>query len=340
MERREMDKDYCEVLPVTSPISPTSPTFSLAPTVKESANDDYMEMIAHVNQCPYHAIGCLAGNIPNLQHHMDSHFSKHLELSQKHIETLKDRERVIMKMEKDLTDKADAVLSKEMMLNAKEQEHATFKRRLEEQDVLLVVKNDEIRNLCNKIDELKKAKTSKELYVNLNSLISYNKNEHIFTMTEVSQYCKGDEMLHWESDVFYTHNEGYKMIFLVDFVLNSLRLSLCILPGEYDDKLPWPLRGMIKISLLNQRNDFNHYSYDFIYKDSTSDLEAGRVLECQGRSKKNVSISRKLTVDELLQSVANKTSYLENNMINFSVSYIDLTFVNSSPGLAVTNTLC
>ena len=69
----------------------------------------------------------------------------------------------------------------------------------------------------------------------------------------------------WNTDPFFTHTEGYnirlsmspvKMIFgkVVDF---SLFVSL--MHGPYDDKLPWPMNGTLKIILLNQLRNADHY---------------------------------------------------------------------------------
>ena len=69
----------------------------------------------------------------------------------------------------------------------------------------------------------------------------------------------------WTTDPFYTCTEGYKimlsmspvkMIFgqFVDF-----SLSIFLMDGPYDDKLPWPMSGMLKITLLNQVRNADHH---------------------------------------------------------------------------------
>ncbi len=56
------------------------------------------------------------------------------------------------------------------------------------------------------------------------------------------------------SPAFYTHPRGYKMCVQVDLhgANNHVAVHCCVMKGEHDEKLPWPFRGIICISIENQ----------------------------------------------------------------------------------------
>ena len=69
----------------------------------------------------------------------------------------------------------------------------------------------------------------------------------------------------WTTDPFFTHTEGYKIILSMSPVkmifgqFVDFSLSIFLMDGPYDDKLPWPMSGMLKITLLNQVRDADHH---------------------------------------------------------------------------------
>ena len=76
-----------------------------------------------------------------------------------------------------------------------------------------------------------------------------------FTMTNYQQHLNSGEP--WYSPSFYTHQEGYRLIVRVDANLHMkshhLSVHVCILKGDYDDQLQWPLQAKVEISLHNWR---------------------------------------------------------------------------------------
>ena len=92
----------------------------------------------------------------------------------------------------------------------------------------------------------------------------------------------------WTSDPFFTRTEGYKMMLSMtknkaifgQFVDFSLSISL--MDGPYDDKLPWPMNGMLKITLLNQIRDADHHppvivTYAYIYTNPVGHGEVKQI---------------------------------------------------------------
>ena len=89
----------------------------------------------------------------------------------------------------------------------------------------------------------------------------------------------------WYSDLFYTHNKGYKTGLRIyaaghgDGKGTHLSVYLYLMKGPHDDELTWPLRGKFEIKLLNQISDSEHHSGTLIFGDDAPDIAAGRVTE-------------------------------------------------------------
>ena len=74
---------------------------------------------------------------------------------------------------------------------------------------------------------------------------------------------------HSHSAPFYTHSRGYKILLYAKTVYDNessmlvnmsvrIKVSLCIVKGEYDESLKWPLQGKATILLLNSQKDDKH----------------------------------------------------------------------------------
>ena len=286
--------------------------------------------------CPYKEIGCRVEFGVDLQKHLIENIDQHMEMTKRQVREVVEREKQVERDREEIKRMTDIVIHKDIVIQEKEMEYQSMRRRIEELEILMEAKNYEIINLSEIIEELKRDKSIQKLlpgpaateeYEYVRASKQFNINTQKFVMTNVDQYCwSTNGKLTWNSEPFYTHEEGYKMFFMVDTVLKSLRLSLYILPGKFDDMLKWPLRGRLTISLLNQLGNFNHYTYVFVYDDNTPD-EVGNcviVTESHCKSKKNVSSTRKISLDNLPHSVSRNTTFLKNNTLHFSISYIDL----------------
>lgn len=272
--------------------------------------------------CPCYAVGCNTTiSKDDISSHMNGSIKEHVQLITGYAQQLQEREKDIKESEAELERKTEILIIKELANAEKETEANDTRRKLEELQVLVEAKNNEIIDLCDEISKLKKRGQQPDSQY-IQPIPNSNVFSYRFIMSNFSQYCHGaGGKLCWGSDSFYTHDEGYKMSFVVDVVLNSLRVSLCILPGTFDDNLSWPLQGSITISLLNQLENYNHYSYKFVYDESTQYSVANRVT---GRGNKHVSTSHKLTCDDLPFSPSKNLCYLKNNILMFTVSHIDL----------------
>ena len=74
-----------------------------------------------------------------------------------------------------------------------------------------------------------------------------------FTMLDYLKHLESGQP--WYSPPFYTSESGYKLSIRVDAKLNEesnhLSVHACILKGEYDDQLQWPIHAEVRVSLLN-----------------------------------------------------------------------------------------
>ena len=74
-----------------------------------------------------------------------------------------------------------------------------------------------------------------------------------FTMLDYLKHLESGQP--WYSPPFYTRESGYKLSIRVDAKLNEesnhLSVHTCVLKGDYDDQLQWPIHAEVKVSLLN-----------------------------------------------------------------------------------------
>ena len=72
--------------------------------------------------------------------------------------------------------------------------------------------------------------------------------------------------IQWCSHPFYTQSGGYKLCICVkaggegDDKGSHLSVQLHLMKGSHDDKLAWPLRANVMVSLVNQISDNEHHS--------------------------------------------------------------------------------
>ena len=100
-----------------------------------------------------------------------------------------------------------------------------------------------------------------------------------FKMSQFHRLKRGNAS--WFSPGFYTHLFGYKMQLKVDAngagngTGTHVSVYLCLMEGDYDSTLTWPLKYKCFITLLNQLNDQRHYTQKVIYlKDIADDFNS------------------------------------------------------------------
>ena len=86
----------------------------------------------------------------------------------------------------------------------------------------------------------------------------------------------------WSSQPFYTSNKGYKMSLSVSPTgLSNNHVSVCVklMSGEHDNHLRWPIKGTLKIQLMNLVEDNNHTDLvEMLFDGAEDNSSCQRVL--------------------------------------------------------------
>ena len=123
----------------------------------------------------------------------------------------------------------------------------------------------------------------------------------------------------WYSPPFYTHPQGYKLCLQVDANGDGANVSvfICLMQGEFDDRLKWPFRGDITIQLLNQEGKEGHRTRIISFTDRTPDNIAGKQLAA-GERNFGWGRFRFISHNEL------SPKYLKKDCLQFRVSEVKL----------------
>ena len=123
----------------------------------------------------------------------------------------------------------------------------------------------------------------------------------------------------WYSPPFYTHPQGYKLCLQVDANGDGANVSvfICLMQGEFDDRLKWPFRGDITIQILNQEGKEGHRTRIISFTDRTPDNIAGKQLAA-GERNFGWGRFRFISHNEL------SPKYLKKDCLQFRVSEVKL----------------
>jgi len=135
----------------------------------------------------------------------------------------------------------------------------------------------------------------------------------------------------WFSGYFYTHEMGYKMFLLVtanttstgndtdsddDFYATETHLSLQtdLAKGPYDDKLSWPMRDTLTVSILNQQSDEDHYTKVITFSGGE---DGKRVRSDHGASTK---VTANFVSTDVLETP--RHHYIKDDCVYFKINYM------------------
>lgn len=158
-----------------------------------------------------------------------------------------------------------------------------------------------------------------------------------FTMTNYIR-CKHTRNL-WFSPPFYSAYRGYKMLLRVDaFGVGDgkgthLSLYVCIVKGQYDEKLVWPVKGEMVVQLLNWKDNSKHVRelVGFSGNRITSDTAVGPRPKGKGRHQFATHRVIESTADEMAQ-------YIQNDCLRLQVDKINIP--DFTPGINKITVLC
>ena len=150
------------------------------------------------------------------------------------------------------------------------------------------------------------------------------------TMTSYSQYVSTGNT--WYSPPFYTHKNGYKVhlrVYANWYKRGYVSVRVCVLKGEYDSTLTWPLYAEVKVALYNWRTNkplFSkvlHLPGDAFCSMNTTNLPAS-----WGRGD-NEFISHA----SLASNLANNVEYIQHDCLNFQIEEVTIIKAPAIPKL-------
>ena len=130
----------------------------------------------------------------------------------------------------------------------------------------------------------------------------------IFTFDKYLEHKGSDR--YQISPPFYTHEKGYKLRLKITYYSsphNDIGAELCLVKGEYDKKLSWPVSIMVRLEVLNQVKDYRH-----VVKVETCSWES--------REKGNKSIHANLMKYATLERQLDSVQFMMNDCLKFQVS--------------------
>ena len=128
----------------------------------------------------------------------------------------------------------------------------------------------------------------------------------------------------WFSSPFFTHPGGYLVCLEVcgnghgSGEGKHLSVFLRLMKGENDDHLKWPLSLAMKITLLNQASDSDHFSRQLDFANAPVKYNA-RVTECT-RAKGGWGRTTFLSLSKLVEDPTQDVQFLRNDSLYFRVS--------------------
>ena len=250
-------------------------------------------------ECEFGPVGCVA-KFPrkDLPRHREENIHKHLSLvSAMSLKASKEQRQEIRELQE--------------KLRRKEEEISVLKEKVENLEVTLSKAQGQSQEMEEKLLQLDKR------YV----------PPPDFVMTDFKQRKKDET--EWYSPPFYSHVGGYRMCLKVHAngwgrgKGTHISIFVHMLPGENDDSLQWPFRGTIRVSLLNQQQEVDHYSRTIQIDDEAPDSAAGRVTGLQIRSQEGWGFFRFIQHRMLSLPVSTyKVEYLKNDCLKFRITNV------------------
>ena len=145
----------------------------------------------------------------------------------------------------------------------------------------------------------------------------------VFTVSNFKQHKTSKQ--DWYSPPFYLRPGSYKMCICVDASGISggegthILVSIYLMRGKNDDKLSWPFRGKVTITLLNQLKDKNHHTETLTYPEDKDDRANRKVIDAE-RSPVGYGMPKFISHDQLGYVARRKHQYLKDDCLFFRVT--------------------
>ena len=146
-------------------------------------------------------------------------------------------------------------------------------------------------------------------------------NEVVPVVIKLAEFKKYNRSGCFRSTGFYTRDGGYKMLLIVFpngcTGRDQVEVGACLMKGDHDDHLTWPLKGTLTVQLLNQLGDSNH-SEPVIFHFGGSSAKCQRVKYGIESPSSAWSI-RFMPLNRLSYDADKKCQYLKDDCVYFRV---------------------
>ena len=213
-------------------------------------------------------------------------------------------------------------------LTKAEKEHTTLVTSTDEALAKLETKITEIETAAQKrITELEH--NTKLLFSDWHCIINTTASrlasgdQVVPVIVKMSEYTKKSEPGAWDSNSFYTHHKGYRMLLDIyaaggNMTARGTHLSVCLslMKGPYDDQLKWPLKGHCEVKLLNQISNSEHHVRNGEY------VTDGHMRVTSGESSIwYMWCSYQFISNKDLHKITSRRQYLKDDSIFIKVDY-------------------
>ena len=123
----------------------------------------------------------------------------------------------------------------------------------------------------------------------------------------------------WHSQPFYTCHKGYKMCISVSSNNNYVSVWVLLMSGEHDNHLRWPIKGTLKIQLLNQFYDGSHTDPVDIVFDGARDNPCCQRVLVGDKSHFGNCFETFISHRNLAEDVRRRQHYYKNSTLYFKI---------------------
>lgn len=149
-----------------------------------------------------------------------------------------------------------------------------------------------------------------------------------FQMPQFSWHMQ--ENKEWQSPAFYSHLEGYRLCLIVSprgkgrDNESYVSVFACIMRGEYDDRLKWPLLAEVTVQLRNQLADRHHATGVIRFTDMTPARYSSRVEGGERGEDEGWGLKRFIGHSELDYNSVKNRQYLKEDRLCFRLTRVQL----------------
>ena len=152
-----------------------------------------------------------------------------------------------------------------------------------------------------------------------------------FTLSGFEQLLQNGQ--EWRSSPVYSYLEGYRFCLSVTVGGHNsekgehVSVHVCLMRGEFDNRLAWPFRGKITVQLLNRLADRNHATGVIHFSEHTPAVYGERVMEGGGEVGRGWGQQKFISHSDLGHNAMKNRQYLVDDSLRFRITKVESFFV-------------